>query len=182
VRHPSGARRQPQAARKEPSRGTLSTPPPRPRPLLGCPLSPARRKATHLRPRSQGTHAQPRLPHMCCNLARPQPGRPTSLIRGIRGRVECDDQIGEAQPTRDLPQCASVTSPPEPAGDSTMGTFSNAPIRPASSSTCWPSTASDPPPSADVGEVDHVDLDVVDRPVFKAASELPFVRVIECGN
>ena len=34
---------------------------------------------------------------MCCKRVRPLLGRPTSLIRGVRGRVRCDIQIDEAK-------------------------------------------------------------------------------------
>jgi hypothetical protein len=41
--------------------------------------------------------------------------RSTSLIRGIRGRVECDHQIDEANQNQ-VPSVREMTSPPEPAG------------------------------------------------------------------
>ena len=47
--------------------------------------------------------------------ARPPTGRPTSLIRGVRGRARCDHQIDEATPNRH-PSALFTTSPPEPAG------------------------------------------------------------------
>ena len=41
---------------------------------------------------------QPRFPLMFRKRARPPTGRPTSLIRGVRGRARCDHQIDEATP------------------------------------------------------------------------------------
>ena len=41
---------------------------------------------------------QPRFPLMFRKRARPPTSRPTSLIRGVRGRARCDHQIDEATP------------------------------------------------------------------------------------
>ena len=81
---------------------------------VGC--TPARSSSdARVRPRSQGSRPTAAPTHVL-QTDPTSTGRPTSLIRGIRGRVECDDQIDEARPTRGLPQCAIMTSPPEPAG------------------------------------------------------------------
>ena len=85
--------------------------------LFGCPSLPARSRSDVSRSATvPRTPPNPRLPLMCCKRARPQPGRPTSLMRGIRGRVRCDDQIDEAKPTRGLPQCASQRHHPNQPG------------------------------------------------------------------
>ena len=84
-------------------------------PCVACRIPPARPQGRRtIRPRSQGRCGQPRLPLMCCNRADPT-GRPTSLIRGIRGQARGGNQLHEARPAG-LPQSGFSTPPPGPAG------------------------------------------------------------------
>ena len=56
-------------------------------------------------------HAQPRLPLMCCNRTDLTRRRPTSLIRGIRGRAGCGNQTYGARPSRTSPRAALNATP-----------------------------------------------------------------------
>ena len=57
-----------------------------------------------IRPRSQGRHAQPRLPLMCCNRLRPRRAEPLpSSGASVASRVWQSVERGQT-PTRDLPQ------------------------------------------------------------------------------
>jgi hypothetical protein len=82
----------------------------------GTPPAPSRRDPAPYapsetsRPRSQGGRARLWLPLRCCKRVRPQ-GRPTSLIRGIRGQASGGNQIHGA-----FPQNPTQRHPPDQPG------------------------------------------------------------------